>query len=380
MTRLVGVDAARALALLGMVAAHLLDRRTATGEVDAWFQLVAGRSSALFAVLAGVSLVLASRPRPGGPSVAAHRVRIVVRAAAVAVLGLVLGAYAEGIAVILTYYGVLFLLGVPVLRWRARSLLLLALAWGLVTPALSMLLRPRLPAPTYQVPHPTSLADPWQLLTELLVTGYYPVLTWGTYLFAGMGVARLGLGSTRTARALLLHGTLTAAAALAVHRWVLTLDGVRESLATSLGMPAAPWAQVDRVLREGAYGTTPTDTWWWLGVWSPHTGSWVDLAHTTAFAVAVLAATTLLVEGGGRRVRRVVQVALGAGAMTLTLYAAHVTVVALPPSWGWTRHLGVHLLGLLLVGAVFGWHGRRGPLETGVATLAEAVAPRRAPR
>ena len=69
--RLVGLDVARCLALLGMVAAHVLDERTPDGDLTARAQLVDGRAAALFAVLAGVSLVLMSRrtgwPGAGGP-------------------------------------------------------------------------------------------------------------------------------------------------------------------------------------------------------------------------------------------------------------------------------------------------------------------------
>ena len=62
--RLVGLDIARCLALLGMIATHALPTATAAGEATAVHQLVAGRSSALFAVLAGVELVY--RPDASG--------------------------------------------------------------------------------------------------------------------------------------------------------------------------------------------------------------------------------------------------------------------------------------------------------------------------
>ncbi|HEU5322919.1 MAG TPA: hypothetical protein VFX28_19090, partial [Methylomirabilota bacterium] len=55
--RLVGVDVARALALLGMMATHIL--LPVTDGSLAWPQALAGgRSSALFALLAGVSIAL----------------------------------------------------------------------------------------------------------------------------------------------------------------------------------------------------------------------------------------------------------------------------------------------------------------------------------
>lgn len=55
--RVVGLDVARCLALIGMIATHILN---STGEdgITVTQQLAGGRASALFAVLAGVSLSL----------------------------------------------------------------------------------------------------------------------------------------------------------------------------------------------------------------------------------------------------------------------------------------------------------------------------------
>ncbi|MEH3076040.1 MAG: heparan-alpha-glucosaminide N-acetyltransferase domain-containing protein [Quadrisphaera sp.] len=58
--RLVGVDAARGLALLGMMGTHLVSRTTADGGVSWVYEVFSGRASALFAVLAGVGLALST--------------------------------------------------------------------------------------------------------------------------------------------------------------------------------------------------------------------------------------------------------------------------------------------------------------------------------
>src|SRR4051812_31274025 len=101
--RLVGIDVARCLALLGMVAAHLLDDRTPDGHLTLTSQLVDGRASALFAVLAGVSLALMSgrtTPLTGRP-LGQATARLAVRALLIALLGLALGELESGLAVIL---------------------------------------------------------------------------------------------------------------------------------------------------------------------------------------------------------------------------------------------------------------------------------------
>lgn len=64
--RIAGVDLARGLAVLGMLAAHLLWLGSLSWtEPSTWGAIVNGRSSILFATLAGVSLGLSTGgPRP----------------------------------------------------------------------------------------------------------------------------------------------------------------------------------------------------------------------------------------------------------------------------------------------------------------------------
>jgi uncharacterized membrane protein YeiB len=364
--RIVGVDVARCLALLGMVTAHVL---SLGGEEGGWLLLVSGRSAALFAVLAGVSVALVTDPRRR--DTAYHRRALLVRALLIAFIGLFLGLFPSGVAVILTYYGVLFLLALPVLRWRARWLWLLAIGWALLSPVVSLLVRPHLPAPSYQVPNPLSFADPWQLVTELLFTGYYPVLTWGAYLFAGLAAARSDLGRAAVGRWLLVLGGWTAVLALGTARWLTGLPEARAALVESYDRREVvqSWSDLVPVLQDGLHGTTPTGSWWWLTVWSPHSGSIVDMVHTTAFSLGVLGLCLTLVRWTGPATRRAWQVAFGAGTMTLTLYAGHVLVLSLPDDVPGAHQLAVHVALVLAVGAGFVLTGHRGPLEHVVGEL-----------
>ena len=63
--RLHGIDAARGLALLGMMATHLLPTFESTADLTpTWIGLTfSGRAAALFAVLAGVGLALSTGKR-----------------------------------------------------------------------------------------------------------------------------------------------------------------------------------------------------------------------------------------------------------------------------------------------------------------------------
>lgn len=393
--RLLSVDLARLVALLGMFASHLILplRADAPGGVDGVFQVVAGRSSALFALLAGVSLAIVTRglsTSAGGSGDAAwHRRRLLVRAAAVGAVGLLLGLLDSGIAVILVYYAVLFCCALPVLTWRAPALAALAVGWGLLSPLVSMMIRPALPPTTYQVPSLVSLLDPVRLLSELVVTGYYPVLTWATYLFAGLAVGRLlapGGTAPSDARVSPLLGTLLtllgltlAALPLAVSRLVTGSEQVRQVLVET--SQVGTWELLSVDLRRGFYGVHPEGSAWWLGVWVPHSGSIVDLMHTTGCALLVLGLCWWAV----RLLPRLPWPLLaGAGAMTLTLYTLHVVVLGSPlgdPGRALARGsdtaLVLHTALALATGAAFAALRRPGPLEQGVRWLTTSAVPRR---
>ena len=351
--RLVGLDVARALALLGMMATHLLPPVTPAGEQTWVDELAAGRASALFAVLAGVSLALMTgrrTPLQGGDRVRAS-LGLAARALLIALIGLLLATQDTGLAVILTYYGVLFLMAIPFVGLRARSLALLAMAWVVVVPLVSHWLRPYLPPRRYDSPMFEQLAQPGTLLSELLFTGYYPAVPWLAYMFAGMAVGRSDL-----ARRGLQGGLLAGGVLLAVCASFLSGEATADLFSR-------------RILLEadlGLFGTTPTDRWAWLLLDSPHSATPFDLAATIGSSLAVIGLCLLVAGLLPRLGVRVLAVVFGAGTMTLTLYSLHAVLRTdgfWPPDDGaYTRH--VLLIGV--IGAVFVLLRWRGPLELAV--------------
>ena len=107
-------------------------------------RLVDGRASALFAVLAGVSLVLMTG---AGPPVGRERLArsagLAVRALLVALARAGAGRRSDsGLAIILTYYGVLFLLGAAVPGPAGPRPVRLAVGWAVLAPVVSHLAAP----------------------------------------------------------------------------------------------------------------------------------------------------------------------------------------------------------------------------------------------
>lgn len=368
--RVVGLDVARALALVGMMATHILPG-VENGEVTFSHQLASGRASALFAVLAGVSIALMSgRQAPQrGRERTATSAGLAARALLIAVVGLLLGELDSGIAVILTYYGLLFLLAIPLLGLRARSLAVLSGVWLVAAPVLSQAVRPMLPPASYDSPTFGSLAEPWQLLSELTFTGYYPVVPWLAYLLAGMALGRLDLSRGSTTVRVGVVGAVAAVTAWLVSAALLDVPGVRSTLSDTFAGPG--WqGSIDATLDHGLYGTTPTGSWWWLAGDSPHTATPFDLAHTIGTSLLVIA----LCVAAGRVAPTALALLFGAGAMTLTLYTAH---VALRTEGMWDADTMGTFLGqvaaVLLVGAAYRLARRRGPLEAAVAGGQEVV-------
>ena len=142
--RLTGIDAARGIALLGMIATHVLPLyNQETGDPSLTGLIFSGRSSALFAVVAGVGLALltgGSEPHDAR-AIGRDRRGIAVRALIIALVGLALGGLQTTIAVILFHYAVLFLLALPFLGMPLRRLAVWAGAWLLLSPVLAYVLR-----------------------------------------------------------------------------------------------------------------------------------------------------------------------------------------------------------------------------------------------
>ncbi len=382
--RLVGVDVARAAALLGMMSVHVLPELDAAGSITPAYLVFAGRASALFALLAGTGLALMTGgARPRMQPARAVAAAVLARAGVVALVGLLLGQLSPPVAVILTNYGLFFALALPALWLRPRTLAGLAALWVVGAPLASHLARTSLPSGPGAQPSLSLLAHPVALARALTVTGYYPALQWIAYLLVGVAVGRLALSRARTA-AWLLGGGVTLAVLARLTSDVLLrhgLDALRAAGPADL-VPGGPTGDaVARLQLQGRFGVPPTTTWWWQAVASPHTATPFDLAHTIGCALAVLGLALLLTRAAGPRVPRALVAVLAAtGSTTLTLYAVHVVALAarVGPA---DRHLllAVHVL-LAVTGATAWrrWH-RRGPLEHLVARVASAARARATP-
>jgi uncharacterized membrane protein YeiB len=353
-SRLLGVDVARGVALLGMVAVHVLPDQRDDGSRTVVDLVASGRSAALFAVLAGVGVGLAYGRRP---PVLRSGAALVVRALIIGAIGLALGALDSGVAVILAYYALFFVLLLPWLRAGPRVLLTSAALVAVLVPIVSLLVRDDLPERDRSSPELSDLGDPAQLLSELLLTGYYPAAAWVAYLLLGLGVARLALGTQRTALRLAVAGVVLALAAALASALLLGPLGGYDRIGEEID--PNPGFTVQEVVDESRFGNVPTVSPWWLASDARHTTTPLDLIGTAGSALLVLGMALLVAP----RLRPLLTPLAAAGSMPLTLYSAHVlllgTTDADDPE---TFYLG-QVVVALIAATLWRRYVGRGPLE-----------------
>ncbi|WP_285728708.1 heparan-alpha-glucosaminide N-acetyltransferase domain-containing protein [Nocardiopsis sp. ATB16-24] len=386
-TRIDGIDAARALAVFGMFIVHLgVDSMGLLSPEDyAWpvHDVVRGNSSALFALLAGVSLaIMTGRTRPvGGEPLRRAAVRILTRALLIGVLGLVLDLLGVPVAVILTYYAGFFVLALPLARFGPAMLWTVAGVLAVVGPPLSFLLRDGFFPASPRTSAVTSL-------TEFFLTGYYPAITFMVYVIAGMAVGRLDLTATAVRWRLAATGLVLAVFGY-VGSWLMLyplggLDRLVETRGPALtGLPPemvtdpavvddVRYAVTDKM--ESVSGQVPTDSWWWLATGAPHTGTTFEIAEAIGQGLVVLVVCMFLCD----RLRVLTYPLTSVGRMPLTIYSGHIVVLAVVISasgidWQQPWLLEQFILGSLVFATLWRRFVGRGPAETALGEAATAA-------
>ena len=367
--RLDGVDAARGVALLGMAAVHVFPQTQQDGDRTVAYLLASGRAAALFAVLAGVGVALLTggRRRLRGGSRARTVVALVVRGLLVGLVGLLLAELETGVAVILAYYAVLFVVAVLLLGLGPRRLGALAVGVALLAPFLSFAVRDDLPrSPSGSPTLGTLIDDPGGLLQTLTLTGYYPVLGWTAYLCTGLAVGRLALGSRKVAASLLVGGALLAVVARVASSLLLVQFGGSDRIAEASGLSDA---EVERAASLQRAGNVPTDTPWWLATDAAHSTTPPDLLHTTGTALAVLGLALLVVP----RAPRLLAPLAAAGSMPLSLYSLHLLTLAVFEDVDPLRFWAVQAVAALVLATLWRRYLGRGPLEWPLALLTHRI-------
>lgn len=329
--RIRGLDLARAVAIVGMVAVHIGPTDAGGLSGDA-YALPHGRSVLLFVLLAGAGVSLLDRGRSAGLT----PVRLVWRAVVLLPAGLALQELDHGVAVILQDYALVFVVALVLRPLGDRWLLTVAGATFVLGPVVHVSLEHAYP--DVVTGYVTALSDPpWEIIRGLVVTGPYPLLTYVAPFTLGMWLGRRDLADPRVVVWLFLAGAVAAVG-------VLGLGTALRSL-----------------------GPLQTSGWWALALdQEPHSQSLVWLASSSGAAVAVLAACV----AAAALVPRAVTPFVALGQLALSVYVAHLLVIAAFEDVVRVDDVGgaaLRLAGFVVVAASLAWIWRallrRGPLE-----------------
>ena len=369
--RLAGVDLARAIAVFGMFAVHVgPDPANAPGALRPLLHIFQGRSSALFATLAGMSLVLVSGRRHPKTGMEGRRVRVrlATRAVILIVLGTGLTMLGTHISVIVPYYGVYFLLALPLLRLGARALAVAAVLVAVAGPFLTFapMVIPEAWLDAFAVCDPVNALDGRGFI-DLAFVGAYPAATWMSYVIAGMALGRIDLEAASVRRRLAVLGCGLAVAgyggswlAVRIFHAVTGLD-VAAASGGSDTTPggAAAGGTVSAAGHDGSFAER-------LLTASPHSGSTFEQVGNTGVAVlvVVLSVASLVALP---RLRTLARPVIALGTMSLSAYVAHILAIRFVDVEGMVGSTVAALAVLVVVTTVFAglWSRffRRGPLE-----------------
>jgi uncharacterized membrane protein YeiB len=324
--RVTGLDVARALALFGMFAAHVANDGTHGYAGWEWLVVTHGRSAALFALLAGVSIALMLTRSPADDPVRHTRIRVAVRGGMLIVLGWILSILATPVDIILDNLGVMFLMVLVAFRWRPWALIAAGAAFLTLGREVVVPLAEHLPRWLYELP-----------VVHELWSFHYPALIWVGYVLIGMGLGKLAPWRGR---------------ALA---W-LTASGL--------------------LLAVIAYGTG-------TALWDARHADWTSVeSHSyTAFETLGNVGVACVVIGAccwiAGLLPRVAWPLAAAGSMTLTVYSAQIVMIALVGPSIVYQPTNAAWIALCLVSVAFAcvwrWRVGQGPLEN-VFTVASTTA------
>ncbi|MCR8984647.1 DUF418 domain-containing protein [Brevibacillus laterosporus] len=340
--RLVALDAARGLAVIGMYLQHFgLNERIAA--------IVSGNTTLLFVLCGGISYsIMAQRMKDRETETTAFRARMLARAVFVDMIGYLLILLNTSYGVILPAYAAMFVLALVLIRRSTRVLVTTAAALTVVAPPLMIL--------------GGSVLSGAYLLSDI-AGGPMSALALAPAFVAGMAIGRLELTKIRTALSLTVGGIIMLVVGKGLGAFVL--PGLIPSFeAWLIGVQGAVGVQPDP---NAIWPLNMEPPLWNMLLWPyPHSASTFQTLIGLGIAFLVLGLVFLV----PKKTSAVLMPFAAVGRVALTMYAAQFIVI-----WGLTLAgieyslEGIPFSDLLVAAAtlVTGWLIARlptGPLES----------------
>lgn len=343
--RLVALDAARGLAVLGMYLQHFASNETISA-------IVSGNTTLLFVLCGGISYsIMAQRLKDRETNTTAFRARMLARAVFIDVIGYLLILLNTSYGVILPAYAAMFVLALVLFRRSTRVLVTTAAVLTVVAPPLMIL--------------GMSVLSGAYLLYDI-AGGPMSALALAPAFVAGMAIGRLDLTKVRTALLLAVGGGIM----LAVGKMlgVFVIPGLSRSFdAWLIGLQGTVSAMPTLPDPNAIWPLNSEPPLWNMLLWtSPHSASTFQTVIGLGIASLVLGLVCLVPKNAS-----VVLMPFAAvGRVALTMYAAQFVVIWSLKLAGIEYSVGGIPFGDLLVAAstlLTGWLISRlpiGPLES----------------
>ncbi len=406
--RLVGLDLARAIAVMGMFWAHVTEIESDNSFLQFLTEIPDGRSALLFALLAGISLaILTGRNQPyTGDDMLVAKLRIVGRAIGLFAIAAFLNLFNQPVAIILGFYAVWFLFGLFFVGKRAKFLLIFGLGWTLIGPNVGIALQSSL----FQYSYSNGYA-PNDLVISAFITGMYPGFSYLSMVFLGMGLGRLDLTRLRVQISGLVLGVLLAVTGYGLSWIAMQFVSQPEEVIIDTQLPTAEEeaiglrdlyrAQLEAV--ERLLPKTPsltTEEFWSLfadttqvepdlyeepevtSIFAahefftaePHSNTMFEILGGIGVGLIVIMGCLLITQNN--LVRILLRPVIAMGAMPLTVYTAHVVALGVNEFF-FQQENGWGFAYLVIPAMIFAplwlWKFQRGPLEWCLNRLSAAL-------
>ncbi|MBN2796785.1 MAG: DUF1624 domain-containing protein [Clostridia bacterium] len=232
--RILGLDVARALAILGMmfVNYHIVFN---VGDVEnpligSFLSLFEGRAVAVFLILAGVGIGLMTKQAYEHKEKEKMKVlkkALMKRAAFLFVLGMLLMVLFDWTADILHYYGVFMIMIIPFLNMDKKALIFSSILFVFMGLMLQFNLN-------YQYGWDESYNSymifytPIGFLSNTFFNGYHPVFPWFSFILTGLALSRFNLSKPSNQVKGLMFGLMAAIGLEFVSWWMIDLSNQSE--------------------------------------------------------------------------------------------------------------------------------------------------------
>lgn len=354
--RIIGLDIARAFAIVGMVIVNFKVTMSAESDGPQWLRSFAaafdGRAAATFVVLAGIGASLGSRRQRDSALPAEKRAAqwtLAKRALFLFAIGWAF--YPIWPADILHYYGIYLAIGAAVLFASSERLLALAVAVIVASFVFIITFDPfanwDLDDYSYR-----GIDTVEGFIRNLFLDGFHPVLPWVAFYLFGMWLGRTDLRDSAWRRLLVIRAAIIVVAT-EVAAWIV------------LGPKGSDLSELD------------DESWRWLFSVEPIPPLPLYLAAGAGTAVLVIVGSIWI---GDHFSQRLTEPLVSTGQLALTIYVAHVligmgTLEAMgrleDQTLGWAVLTGLAFSGAAVV-ASWVWRRRfaRGPLEAVMRRIA----------